>query len=124
MGLFVHNDLVQIFLEGGVWLTLPLLVFIAWVAVTGARRCLLDKAWDPRIGLLVALGLALINSFVNFVFYVLPLLVVMGILLGCYWGASVRAPVAAGRHRAAFPKMVAILNFRIFHKNLALAVST
>lgn len=100
-GLFVHNDLLQIFLEGGVWLTLPLLVFIAWVGTTGVRQGLLAKRWDPNIGLIVALALAILNSVVNFVFYVLPLLIVIGMLVGCYWGASIKEHGGGQAHRAA-----------------------
>jgi len=83
-GLFAHNDFIQFALEGGVWLTVPMVMFAAWVFYHIAVA-LKGKVWQRDIGMLIALGLVIANSLVNYVFYTLPLLILIGILIGCYW---------------------------------------
>ncbi|MEM9623903.1 MAG: O-antigen ligase family protein [Pseudomonadota bacterium] len=80
-GQFVHNDYVQLALEGGVWLALPMLVFVGLVAYRCARHLLSAEAWDQRIAFLIAIGVAMAHALVNFVFYILPLCLLLGVLV-------------------------------------------
>lgn len=80
-GVLVHNDLLQFALEGGVWLALPLLCLFAWVAYVLFRRIVLQRLLGMRSGMLLALAVAFVHSLLNFVFYVLPLVIVVGVML-------------------------------------------
>ena len=82
-GHFVHNDYVQLGLEGGVWLLLPMMVLFVAVGYRCIRGIFFSKQWDPHIGYLSAVGVALAHAMVNFVFYVLPLTVMLGIAIAC-----------------------------------------
>lgn len=78
-GQFVHNDYVQLALEGGVWLILPLLFFVVLVAYRCLRGLLSSEPWDPRLAFLLAIGVAMVHAMVNFVFYILPLCILIGV---------------------------------------------
>ncbi|MEM7096948.1 MAG: O-antigen ligase family protein [Pseudomonadota bacterium] len=84
---FVHNDYIQLLLEGGVWLLIPMFVFIVSVGVRGFYWTFRTETFDVRLGYAVAVGIAVIHANVNFVFYVLPLVVLLGLL-----GAGVFRP--------------------------------
>ena len=81
-GEFVHNDYVQLMLEGGIWLTLPMLLLCAALALTIFRRVAAGRELDVRLAFVVAMGFAALHALVNFVFYVLPLTILFGVLLG------------------------------------------
>ncbi len=97
-GILVHNDLLQLTLEGGVWLALPLLALFVWVAFAFLQRVFVQRSIGMRSGMLLALLVAFIHSCLNFVFYVLPLVILVGVLLGLLFG-SVKEP--AGRSNTA-----------------------
>jgi len=80
-GVLVHNDLLQFALEGGVWLALPLLCLFAWVVFVLFRRIVVQRWLGVRSGMLLALAVAFVHSSLNFVFYVLPLLILVGVML-------------------------------------------
>lgn len=92
VGLYVHNDLLQLMLEGGVLLALPLLLLMFGVGY----RCL--KSLHPRttVGELQSLGgcwaLAALfaHSMVNFVFYTPALAALAGVVAA--WAISHRRP--------------------------------
>jgi len=91
-GQFVHNDYLQLALEGGIWLLLPLLVMGVLVAVRIFRGFFLSRVWDSRLNYAIALAVVFVHAMVNFVFYILPLTVMVGV-----WAAAVFAPrVRAG----------------------------
>ena len=81
-GLLVHNDLLQLMLEGGLWLMLPFVFmtsFVVWIFSKQLFGLKCDRMlFVAASALLVAIG----HSMVNFVFYVLPLIVLIGLLLG------------------------------------------
>ncbi len=80
-GVLVHNDLLQFALEGGVWLALPLFCLFAWVAFGLFRRIVVQRTLGMRSGMLLALAVAIMHSSLNFVFYVLPLVILVGVML-------------------------------------------
>lgn len=92
VGLYVHNDFVQLLLEGGVLLALPLLLVVLAVGF----RCL--KSLHPRttVGELQCLGgcwaLAALfaHGMVNFVFYTPALAILAGAVAA--WSVSHRRP--------------------------------
>ncbi len=81
-GVLAHNDLLQLLLEGGIWLSVPMLLFFGAIAWSAARRFLFPESTQIRWqhGLLLALSVAVVHALVNFVFYVLPLVVLVGIM--------------------------------------------
>ncbi len=82
-GIFVHNDYAQLFLEGGVILTLPLFVLMLWLARNFLTLALKREFWAPQMGHLIAAGVLLVHAFVNFTFYIFPLALFFGITLAC-----------------------------------------
>ncbi len=80
-GLFVHNDYVQVLIEGGPSLLLCLLVFVVSVGVTclALLRRETTRQDLTRLGYGMALGAASGHALINFVFYSLPLMIMMGI---------------------------------------------
>jgi O-antigen ligase len=93
VGIYVHNDFLQLLLEGGVLLALPLLLLMVGVGY----RCL--KSLHPRttVGELQSLGgywaLAALcaHSMVNFVFYTPALAALAGVVAA--WSMSHRRPL-------------------------------
>ncbi|MFT7653792.1 MAG: hypothetical protein ACI9ON_000282 [Limisphaerales bacterium] len=80
-GLYVHNDYLQLFFEGGLLFLVPLL---ALGGATGSRllRGLLGKPQDlEQLGYLLALGLALLHANLNFIFYILPIAIFLGVVI-------------------------------------------
>jgi O-antigen ligase len=81
-GLFVHNDYVQLLAEGGVPMLILLLVFVAAVLVRGWKLARLGPS-DTRfeqLGVALALAACGAHASVNFVFYSLPLCILVGLL--------------------------------------------
>lgn len=90
-GVFVHNDYVQFLAEGGVQLALVLIALAAattWFVVRGLRAAV-SSADFHRLGPALAVGAACAHAMVNFVFYTLPLLILIGVL-----GAMMIQPTA------------------------------
>jgi O-antigen ligase len=85
-GILVHNDLLQFVLEGGIWLALPLLLLFAGVSFNLFRRVVLQRSIDMQSGILLALVVAFVHSSLNFVFYVLPLVILVGVMLAMATG--------------------------------------
>jgi len=82
LGLFVHNDYVQFLVEGGVPLLLLLLLFVGSVCRRGLQIVGRhpNSAEYRKFGLALALMAASAHALVNFVFYTLPLLIVIGLM--------------------------------------------
>lgn len=81
-GLFVHNDYVQFLVEGGAPLLVLLVLFVAAVLLRTRTLLRLDPR-DPRyadLGVALALGAACTHALVNFVFYSLPLSILVGLM--------------------------------------------
>jgi len=112
-GLVAHNDVLQIVLEGGIWLGLPLLFLFACIGFSLARNALFERRVSTQLGLLLALGIALFHSMVNFVFYVLPLVLLVAVLLALAFApgrqASTETPAVPLGWRAAKYVVVALL---------------
>jgi hypothetical protein len=117
-GIFVHNDFVQLALEGGIWLVLPLLVLLGLVVVKVFRGLFLSRTWDSRVGYIIALAVALAHAAVNFVFYVLPILIVFGVWFAVALGVEKReAPASRQVSRRT------VLTARCIWASLALVLS-
>lgn len=80
-GQFVHNDYLQVALEGGVWLSIPLVVLFGCISYVCLRGVFFRQQWDPRVAYAIGVGVALLHALVNFVLYVLPLTIVLGVLV-------------------------------------------
>jgi O-antigen ligase/polysaccharide polymerase Wzy-like membrane protein len=93
-GLYAHNDFLQLFFEGGVLVAIPLLVLVVAVVVGFLRRSFARGAWDSKLGLFLALGFALLHANVNFVFYVLPIAMLLGVLVGLAFRSDPGRPAA------------------------------
>ena len=117
-GIFVHNDFVQLALEGGVWLLLPLLILLGLVVVKVFHGLCLSKTWDNRVGYAIALAVALVHAAVNFVFYVLPILIIFGVWFAYAFGAEKQEALAS---RQASRRTV--LTARFIWASLALVLS-
>ena len=94
VGLFAHNDYAQLAVEGGLMLLVPLLVLIGWTLFNGGRLFFQRGVWAERLGYWLAASLALLHAAFNFVFYILALVVLLGVVLGA---AVAQRPVPAGR---------------------------
>jgi len=100
-GLFVHNDYAQFLVEGGV----PLLAFLVVFVVLVVRRAVVLTRLDPRAEQFGSLGAALAlmavcaHASVNFVFYSLPLGIVIGQLAARLF-SPLNAPLAPPAPRA------------------------
>jgi O-antigen ligase len=81
-GLFVHNDYVQFLVEGGVPLLLLLLLFVGTVLRRGFMLIRLEPQARnfANLGLAMALAAVCTHALVNFVFYSLPLSIVIGLV--------------------------------------------
>ena len=81
-GLFVHNDYVQVLTEGGLPLLFCLLLFVISVGLTclALLRRETSKHDLSRLGYGMALGAASGHALINFVFYSLPLMILMGMV--------------------------------------------
>jgi O-antigen ligase len=96
-GLFVHNDYVQFLVEGGIPLLLLLLLFVGTVL----RRSLVLVRLGPdapnfaNFGLAMALAAVCTHAFVNFVFYSLPLSIVIGLIAARLFSDPIELPSAA-----------------------------
>ena len=81
-GLFVHNDYVQFLVEGGIPLLLMLIAFVALVVRRTIQLAKLQPKDEQFAGLGFALALVMVcaHAAVNFVFYSLPLGILIGLL--------------------------------------------
>ena len=111
-GLFVHNDYVQLLAEGGMALAV-LPVVLGAFAVVRLVQGLRHRDYGPRFvvaGYALAIGAACAHALVNFVFFSLPLCIVLGLLaalaLGERPGSEVKAagplPIWSARTALAF----------------------
>jgi O-antigen ligase len=118
-GVLVHNDLLQFALEGGIWLALPLACLFTWVAFMLFRRIVVQRSLGLRSGMLLALAVAFVHSSLNFVFYVLPLVILVGVMLGLTLVPIHRASVAPGKAPMALRisklAVVSLLVLNIFY---------
>lgn len=80
-GRFAHNDYAQIGFEGGLLLLVPLLV-IGLLLVVKLLRSLLRKESGSATGYALAGGMAFAQANVNFAFYILPIAIMLGVVLG------------------------------------------
>ena len=88
-GSFVHNDYLQLLVEGGLWLFVPALLFTMIVALRSVSYLLplrvpgfSDLRGDSalRAGGWFALGMVCVHMLVNFVLYTMALAMAMGLL--------------------------------------------
>jgi O-antigen ligase len=96
-GLFVHNDYVQLLVEGGVPLLILLLLFSGSVVVR-ARALLRFQPRDVRfaeLGFALALAAVCTHALVNFVFYSLPLGILIGVMSAQLFADPLETPAAA-----------------------------
>ena len=103
LGLFVHNDYVQFLVEGGVPLLLLLLLFVASVGRRGLQIVGRppNSAEFRKFGLALALMAASAHALVNFVFYTLPLLIVVGLMTALLFSNGDKATAQDVRIRPA-----------------------
>ena len=89
-GLFVHNDYVQVLVEGGLPLLACLLVFVGGVGFTCTRLFRQNTSVEDfrRLGYGMAVGAACGHALINFVFYSLPLMIMMGIACAFLLGSG------------------------------------
>lgn len=80
-GVVVHNDYLQLLLEGGVWLFVPLIALCAAIGLAILKGVLLGPVPEREAGLFVAMGVAALHASVNFVFSVLPLVLLFAVAL-------------------------------------------
>ncbi len=94
-GLFVHNDYVQLFVEGGPLLVAPVIAIAFWSGAVLWRSLFADAADGARERTWAALALAalLSHAMVNFVFYT-P---VLGLLFGLLVASLLKLPARAGQ---------------------------
>jgi hypothetical protein len=108
-GLFVHNDYVQLLVEGGAPMLILLLVFVAVVWARGWKLARLGPT-DPRfqeLGVALALTACSAHAAVNFVFYSLPLCILVGILAARLFAVPLTAPTKA-RNSPGVPQIAII----------------
>jgi O-antigen ligase len=89
-GYFVHNDYVQLLLEGGPLLFLfSLAVFVAVVALL-IRQVFAAPEGDQfrRAGFVLAVAALMMHANLNFVFYILPLSLILGLYLAIGGGSG------------------------------------
>jgi hypothetical protein len=102
-GLLVHNDYLQLALESGPWLILPLLVVA--IAVTRLLwRSLFSKSQTDlnKYGLAMTAAALLVHASVNFVFYVLPLIMMLAVVFAELFAVQDgKAPVSAAGESTA-----------------------
>lgn len=125
-GLFVHNDYVQLYIETGVLLFLPLLALCAQVLLRlrrswkdgtarsleqGAEKGQVDGAFGA--GFALALGGLLVHALVNFIFYTASLSMLAGLLaastVASLRGERVTRYRRTGRLLLAPPALLAVI---------------
>jgi O-antigen ligase len=79
-GVLVHNDYVQLLVEGGPLLLFPLGVLVVATIIVLWRSFDREQGMSFRHGCALALATVLAHAMVNFVFYSLVLCVVVGVL--------------------------------------------
>ncbi|NKC00981.1 MAG: hypothetical protein GKR90_21145 [Pseudomonadales bacterium] len=92
-GLFAHNDYVQIGFEGGLLLLIPILA-IGFIIAVKLIRSLLRKDTSTATGYALAAGMAFVHANVNFVFYILPLAIMLGVVLSLAFHESEGRPTS------------------------------
>ncbi len=95
-GLFVHNDYVQLLVEGGPLLLAPLVAVALWVGVVLWRSLFREVrvVTSEAPGAALALAALLSHAMINFVLYT-PIL---GLLFGFLIGSILKLPVLAGHN--------------------------
>ena len=103
-GLFVHNDYVQLLVEGGPLLLLPVLALGCWLGVVLWRAFSSESRFliGDRLGCVFALGALLAHAQINFVLYT-P---VFALLCGFLIAAILKLPVRAGSTLRGLPGAV------------------
>ena len=106
-GLFVHNDYVQLFVEGGPLLVLPFIAATAWVGMVLWRSLFGVARGDTSDGpgAALALGALLSHALINFVVYT-P---VLGLMFGFLVGSVLKLPVSAGHKTLRTPQGVMLI---------------
>jgi O-antigen ligase len=95
-GLFVHNDYVQLFVEGGPLLVLPVIAVAVWAGLVLWRSLfgVPRGVTSDRPGAALALAALLSHALINFVVYT-P---VLGLLFGFLVGSVLKLPVLTGHN--------------------------
>ncbi len=96
-GLFVHNDFVQFLVEGGAPLLILLLLFVGSVAFRTQTLLRLTprQVRFADLGFALALGAASAHALVNFVFYSLPLGILVGLISARLFAQSIEPPTGS-----------------------------
>lgn len=110
-GQFVHNDYLQLAFEGGVWLLVPLIVLVVAVAWCCIRGTFVRREWDSRLPFAVAAAVALLHAAVNFVFYILPLVVVLGVLVAIVFAPEAQPVSPRGKTGSPSRGLWAVVGF-------------
>ncbi|MCR9261485.1 MAG: O-antigen ligase family protein [Pseudomonadaceae bacterium] len=87
-GLYLHNDYLQMYLELGVFGLLPLAVLVVFMGARCSRLFVENQSWVPGLGFLLAIGIAMLHAALNFVFYMLPIAILLGLLLSLSIGSN------------------------------------
>lgn len=101
-GLFVHNDYVQLFVEGGPLLVAPLVMLLFWVSVALFRALSRARSVDSvaNVGYVLSLAALLVHAAANFVVYSAVLSLVIGLLVArLAWSNQVPASIGAVVYR-------------------------
>ncbi|MFK7912898.1 MAG: O-antigen ligase family protein [Pseudomonadales bacterium] len=113
-GSFVHNDYLQLLVEGGLWLFIPVVLFALLVGMRSLTYLTplrlpgfteLDGSRARHAGGWFALGMICVHMLVNFVLYTMALAVAIGLVAAwaCARGpAADSAPAAGGAGKVRF----------------------
>lgn len=106
-GLFVHNDYVQLFVEGGPLLVLPLIAVVVWIGFVLWRSLfgVVRGVTSERPAAALALAALMAHALINFVVYT-P---VLGLLFGFLVGSVLNLPVPARQKWVRAPQGVALI---------------
>ncbi len=98
-GFFVHNDYIQFLVEGGIPLLALLLAFVVWMIVRFLRLVSGKPIVLEKAGPALAVCAAAAHATINFVFYSLPLTILIGILAAVSLTRETDSPAQAKKTR-------------------------